>query len=79
MPIHRLCAGHPHLGTLQRVEERGCRVERCVAERKIDKALRQWLAAGEGDLAGGTTIVIDDEALEDVVDLMKPPSTVTLC
>jgi hypothetical protein len=33
--------------------------------------LRQRLAAGRSNLAGGAAIVIDDEALEDVVDLVE--------
>jgi hypothetical protein len=68
---HRLCAGHPQFGTLSGVEERGYRIECCAVEGKIDKALRQRLAAGQSDLAGGAAIAIGDEALEDAVDLVN--------
>src|SRR6516162_1406191 len=53
------------------IEEGGRRVERCPVEGEIDKGLRQRLAAGQSNLAGSAAIVIDDEALEDVVDLVE--------
>ena len=49
----------------------GRRIERCPVEREIDKGLRQRLATRQSDLAGGAAIVIDDEAFEDIVDLVE--------
>jgi hypothetical protein len=68
---HRLCAGHPHLGTLQGIQEGGRRVECCSVEGEIDKGLGQRLATRQSDLTGGAAIVIDDEAFENIVDLVE--------
>src|SRR6202011_4909576 len=46
-------------------------IERCPVEREIDKGLRQRLATRQSDLAGGAAIVIDDEAFENIVDLVE--------
>jgi hypothetical protein len=59
---HRFGAGHPHLGTLQGIEEGGRGVERCPVEGEIDKSLRQRLATRQSDLAGSAAIVIADSS-----------------
>ena len=49
----------------------GAEFERCPVEREIDKGLRQGLATRQSDLAGGAVVVIDDEAFENIVDLVE--------
>ena len=63
--------GDPDLGALQRIEESDGGAERGAVERQVDKALGQGLAAGQGDGARRTAGIVDDEAFQDVVDLVE--------
>jgi hypothetical protein len=67
----RLIAADTDVRSLQRVQQIGDRSERRRVERHVGKTLRQRLAAGQGDLAGAAVAVVDDEALQHVVDLVE--------
>ncbi len=67
----RLRRADSDLGALQRVQQIGRGIERGAVERQIDKALRQRLAAGQGDLPGRAAAIVNDEAFQHIVDLVE--------
>ncbi len=70
--LERARALYLDLGALQRVEQRHRRGQCFGPEWQVAEELPERLAAGQADRADAALVVVDDDALEHVVDLVEP-------
>ena len=67
----RTASAHRDLSPLQGLQQLGRRTQRILVERKVLERLRQRFATRQAEPAHAALVVIDDQALQHVVDLAE--------